>query len=78
MFANAAGPPGEGFCGLSQVTVPFIGALSKLGGAAEGMIVVDVDLQILEHAEANYQVRSDLASEDWHYDYRHSKTKERL
>jgi len=78
VFANAAGPPGEGFCGLSQVTVPFIGALSKLGGAAEGMIVVDVDLQILEHAEANYQVRSDLASEDWHYDYRHSKTKERL
>ena len=58
--------------------MPFVGALSKLGGCAEGMTVVDIDMQILEDAEDNYKVRSDLASEGWHYDYRHSKMKERL
>ena len=74
VFANAGGPPGRGYAGLSQVTVPFVGALSKLGGAAEGMCVVDIDMQILEDAEDNYKVRADLARDDWHYDYRHSRT----
>jgi hypothetical protein len=78
VFANAGGPPGRGYAGLSQVTVPFVGPLAKLGGCAEGMSVVDIDMQILEDAEENYQVRSDIASSGWHYDYRHSKTKERL
>jgi|TARA_R110002003_G_scaffold44_15_gene3375 predicted amidohydrolase len=78
VFANAGGPAGRGYAGLSQVTVPFVGPLSKLGGSAEGMAVVDIDMQILEDAEANYKVRSDIASEGWHYDYRHSKTKGRL
>ncbi|KAF2828511.1 carbon-nitrogen hydrolase [Ophiobolus disseminans] len=73
VFANAGGPPGRGYAGLSQVTVPFVGALTKLGGGAEGMAVVDIDMQILEDAEENYKVRSDLASEGWHYDYRHLK-----
>lgn len=53
--------------------MPFVGPLSKLGGAAEGMIVVDMDMEILEDAEENYQVRSDLASERWHHDYRHTR-----
>jgi predicted amidohydrolase len=44
VFANAGGPPGRGYAGLSQVTVPFAGALSKLGGCGEGMAVVDVDM----------------------------------
>jgi hypothetical protein len=35
---------------------------------------VDVDMSIIEDAEANYQVRADLASHDWHYDYRHDRT----
>ncbi|RYN83917.1 hypothetical protein AA0117_g1403 [Alternaria alternata] len=73
VFANAGGPPGKGYAGLSQVTVPFVGALGKLGGAGEGMCVVDLDMQILEDAESNYQVRSDIARRDWHYVYRHSK-----
>jgi predicted amidohydrolase len=73
VFANAGGPPGKGYAGLSQVTVPFVGALGKLGGAGEGMCVVDLDMQILEDAESNYQVRSDIARGDWHYVYRHSK-----
>lgn len=73
MFANAGGPPGRGYAGLSQVTAPFIGALTRLGSCAEGMSVVDLDMQILEDAEANYKVRADLTSEDWHYDYRHRR-----
>ncbi|KAJ5020605.1 carbon-nitrogen hydrolase [Bipolaris maydis] len=73
IFANAGGPPGKGYAGLSQVTVPFVGPLTKLGGSAEGMSVVDIDMQVLEDAEANYQVRADLAKDDWHYDYRHGK-----
>ncbi|KAF3034847.1 hypothetical protein E8E11_002928 [Didymella keratinophila] len=73
VFANAGGPPGKGYAGLSQVTVPFVGPLAKLGSAAEGMIVVDLDLQTLEDAEANYQIRNDISRSDWHYDYRHSK-----
>lgn len=78
VFANAGGPPGRGYAGLSQVVVPFVGALTRLGSSAEGMSVVDVDMQILEEAEENYQVRSDLAKADWHYDYRHGKEKEKL
>ncbi|KAF2718813.1 carbon-nitrogen hydrolase [Polychaeton citri CBS 116435] len=73
IFANAGGPPGKGYAGLSQVCVPYAGALTRLGSSAEGMAVVDLDMQILEDAEANYQVRADLARGDWHYDYRHSK-----
>lgn len=72
VFANAGGPPGEGYAGLSQVTVPFIGPLTRLGSSAEGMSVVDVDMKILEEAEATYKIRADMARDDWHYDYRHS------
>jgi predicted amidohydrolase len=75
VFANAGGPPGRGYCGLSQVVMPFVGPLTRLGSCAEGMSVVDMDMQILEDAEANYQVRADLAKDDWHYDYRHGKGK---
>ncbi|KAF1947664.1 carbon-nitrogen hydrolase [Clathrospora elynae] len=78
VFANAGGPAGKGYAGLSQVTVPFVGPLTKLGGCAEGMGVVDVDMQILEDAEANYGVRADIAREDWHYDYRHKGAEGRL
>ncbi|KAI9723129.1 MAG: hypothetical protein M1828_004377 [Chrysothrix sp. TS-e1954] len=73
VFANAGGPPGRGYMGLSQVSVPFVGPLTRLGSSAEGMGIVDLDMKILEDAEANYQIRSDLASDVWHYDYRHSK-----
>ena len=72
VFANAGGPPGKGYAGLSQICVPYAGPLTRLGSSAEGMAVVDVDMQIVEDAEENYQVRSDLARGDWHYEYRHS------
>ena len=38
------------------------------------MSVVDLDLTILDEAEANYKVRADLAKHDWHYDYRFPRT----
>jgi hypothetical protein len=72
VFANAGGPPGQGYAGLSQVVVPFIGPLVRMGSCAEGMGVADIDMQVLEDAEENYRVRADLARDDWHYDYRHS------
>ncbi|PSN72026.1 carbon-nitrogen hydrolase [Corynespora cassiicola Philippines] len=77
-FANAGGPPGKGYAGLSQVVVPFAGALTKLGSCGEGMSIVDIDMQVLEDAEANYKVREDLARSDWHYTYRHDKLKGKL
>lgn len=73
VFANAGGPPGHGYAGLSQVTVPFIGPITRLGSSSEGMSVVDLDLGILDIAEENYMVRADIARHDWHYDYRRPK-----
>jgi predicted amidohydrolase len=72
VFANVGGPVGEGakgaWAGLSQVAVPFQGALGKMGDE-EGMSVVEVDMQILEEAEDNYKVRADMGSDGWHYQY---------
>jgi len=72
VFANAGAPVGKStkgaYAGLSQVTVPFKGALGMLG-EEEGMSVVEVDMQILEDAEANYKVREDMRRPGWHYEY---------
>lgn len=72
VFANAGGPVGEveegTYVGLSQVAVPFKGAVGKLGNE-EGMSVVEVDMQILEDAEENYKVRQDMGGKEWHYGY---------
>jgi len=68
IFANAGGSRERGYAGMSQVTVPFKGAMGKLG-AEEGMSVVDLDMQILVDAEENYKVREDMKGEDWHYGY---------
>ncbi|KAI9820256.1 MAG: hypothetical protein M1827_005878 [Pycnora praestabilis] len=78
IFANAGGPPERGYAGLSQVTVPFIGPLGRMSGSEEGMSIVDIDTAILDEAEDNYKVRADLDRDDWHYDYRHNKTAEKL
>lgn len=72
VHANAGGPPGRGYMGLSQVTAPFVGPIGRLGSSAEGMLVVDLDMAIMEDAEDNYNIRKDLAADDWHYDYRHT------
>jgi len=73
VFANAGGPAHKGYAGLSQICVPYAGPLARLGDSEEGIAVADVDMQIVEDAEENYQVRADLARLDWHYDYRHTK-----
>lgn len=77
-FANAGGPPGKGYCGLSQICVPYAGAIAKLGSHMEGMAIADLDMEIVENAERNYQVRADLARSDWHYTYRHRIADARL
>ncbi|KAI9793069.1 MAG: hypothetical protein M1816_000967 [Peltula sp. TS41687] len=78
VFANAGGgPESEGFMGLSQVTVPFIGPLCKMNAAEEGMRIVDLDMTILDEAENTYKIRADLARDDWHYDYQHGGDKTR-
>lgn len=70
VFCNIGGPSGASdYAGRSQVTMPFIGPLARLGSGAEGVLLVDLDMNILEHAERNYKVRADLARSDWHYDY---------
>ncbi|KAJ5979424.1 hypothetical protein N7501_002766 [Penicillium viridicatum] len=73
VFANAAGPS-EDFLGLSQITLPLVGPIAKMG-TEEGFIVADVDMGIVEAAETNYKVRQDLKKEDWHYVYRHTGRK---
>jgi len=44
-----------------------------MGSAAEGMLVANLDMSIMDDAEENYNIRKDLAADDWHYDYRHSR-----
>lgn len=78
VFANAGGPAGKGYAGLSQICMPWSGAIARLGSHAEGMAVADVEMNVLEAAERNYQVRADLARSDWHYMYRHDKEDAKL
>lgn len=75
IMANAGGPrnkPSKLYQGDSCVTVPFLGPISKIAGPSEGMIIANLDMQIVEDAEKDYQIRADLARADWHYDYRHT------
>ncbi|EDP47434.1 hypothetical protein KXW98_000288 [Aspergillus fumigatus] len=71
VFANAGGPPGRNYCGLSQINIPYAGPLVRLGTSAEGMGVATLDLAVLEDAEENYAIRSDLTDPSWHY--RHTR-----
>jgi predicted amidohydrolase len=73
VFANAGGPASKGYAGLSQICVPYAGQIAKIQDSSVGTAIADVDMQIVEDAEENYQVRADLARLDWHYDYRHNK-----
>jgi hypothetical protein len=53
--------------------MPYVGPITKLGSCAEGMAIADLDLGVLKAAEENYQVRADLKSVGWHYEYRHGR-----
>ncbi|KAI8244944.1 hypothetical protein K4K57_005790 [Colletotrichum sp. SAR 10_99] len=83
VLVNAGGPEGgverrwDGsqlrYCGVSQVAMPLIGSIGKLG-AEEAVSIVEVDLGLLDVAEGAYKVREDMQKEGWHYGY--SITKE--
>lgn len=66
VFCNAGGPEGATkpgtYCGMSQVAVPFAGSLGTMGEEEE-MRIYELDMQILEEAEANYKVREDIGRE---------------
>ncbi|KAJ5099394.1 hypothetical protein N7532_006395 [Penicillium argentinense] len=70
VFCNVAGPAGEGFAGLSQVAMPFVGQMEKFENSDEGVKYADLDMDILDEAERAYKVREDITSPDWHYSYR--------
>ncbi|KAJ5737734.1 uncharacterized protein N7483_002859 [Penicillium malachiteum] len=72
IFVNAAGPA-ENFLGMSQVTLPIVGPVAKMGNE-EGFLVADMDLGLLDIAERNYKVREDIQAEGWHYVYRHTSS----
>ena len=55
--------------GQSQVTMPILGSLGKLGVEEEGTIVSEIDLSVLGVAENHYMIRADLAREGWHYSH---------
>ncbi|KAI1366879.1 carbon-nitrogen hydrolase [Xylaria arbuscula] len=81
VFVNAGGPAEKGddtnFAGLSQVGVPHRGSLGRLG-RAEGMSIVDLDLDVLRVAEENYKVREDMQAEGWHYAYTRIRDESKL
>ena len=65
-FCNAAGgwAGSKGPCnsiGRSQVAVPFKGAIARLDGGREEMLLAEVDTAILAEAETSYEVRKDIA-----------------
>lgn len=72
IFVNSGAPNGEpnkeNYVGLSQVALPFKGALGKMG-AEESMSVVNLDMQIMEDAEEFYRIRQDLGRQECHYGY---------
>ena len=72
VYVNAGGPSKEGeqtsYAGLSQLAVPHVGPVGRMG-RAEGMAVVDLDMNAVKVGEANYKVRQDMRREGWHYAY---------
>lgn len=66
VFANAGGPS-DVYVGLSQVAVPYVGAIDAMKDSSEGMVLADIDLGVLKAAEANYKVREDMTGTGWHY-----------
>ncbi|KAM0431403.1 hypothetical protein ACHAPT_005380 [Fusarium lateritium] len=70
IYCNVGGPAEEGFFGCSQVVLPIVGTVpGSFTDGEEGMRILDVDMQTVDVAEQNYQIRGDLGREDWHYGY---------
>lgn len=70
IYCNSGGPAQEGFFGCSQVALPILGTVpGSFNDCEEGMRTLNVDMQVVEIAEENHQIRKDLARENWHYGY---------
>lgn len=73
IFVNVGGNPEE-YVGLSRVVLPLVGEVK--GGFDDptpGMRIVEVDMNTVDVAEENYQIRKDLAKDTWHYGYSRGK-----
>jgi predicted amidohydrolase len=66
VFANAGGPS-DVYLGLSQVAVPFVGPVDFMKGSPEGLLLADIDRNVLKESEINYKVREDMTGAEWHY-----------
>lgn len=58
------------FCngwGGSQIAMPILGSLGKLGNEQEGMVVGEVDFETVRYSERYYKIRKDLNGDEWHY-----------
>ncbi|KAH7161492.1 carbon-nitrogen hydrolase [Dactylonectria macrodidyma] len=79
IYCNAGGSAEEGFFGCSQVVLPIVGKVpGSFTDGEEEMRVLEVDMQAVELAERNYEIRRDLARENWHYGYAKSRDGTRL
>lgn len=68
VFVNVGGEKEtDGYVGLSQVAVPFLGSVGTPMGGGEGMSVVDLDMDILDEAEESYRIREDMTADSWPY-----------
>lgn len=58
------------FCnswGGSQVAMPVLGSLGKLGTEKEGTVVSEVDFETVRFSEQYYKIRADIQGAGWHY-----------
>jgi predicted amidohydrolase len=66
VFCNTGGPLDEGHFGCSQICMPFLGPIVKLG-PEEQVVVKEVQFKsILEDAEDVWNIRADIMSPDWY------------
>jgi predicted amidohydrolase len=57
----------EGYFGASQITMPFKGQVAKCDGREQCLVVEVTDVNdVLETAEAVWNIRADVTSESWY------------
>ena len=58
------------FCnawGQSQVAMPILGSLGKVGVGEDNTIISNIDLSVISIAEDHYRLKADIRSAGWHY-----------
>jgi predicted amidohydrolase len=58
---------GRSYAGVSQVGMPLLGSLGRIGHGQEEMSVVEIDMGVLDVAEGVYKVREDMGRRQWAY-----------